>query len=397
MTTHFVHATNSSGYDEISCKIIKSCASIIISPLSYIYNYSLHTGIFPDRLKTAVVKPLHKKGDKFNISNYRPISLLPTFSKIFEKAMYSRLNQHLYTNNILVPEQYAFRKVMSTEDAAFRLTDSVLKSLNQKLHVGGSFCDLSKAFDCVRHEILLTKMHFYGIRGITIDWFRLYLTNRRHKVEIKLPNSTHNLVSDWGILKHEVPQGSILGPLLFLVYINDLPLRINFLAEPILFADDTSVIISNRNFIGFSTTANLILACMIERFSANKLVLNLEKTNTLKFVTNNLPYCALSIGHKDRYIEEAVHLKFLGIQTDNHFNWKNHIDQIIPELSAACYMVRKMYYICNNDTLRSIYFAYFHSIASYGIIFGGNSSNSKKIFYLQKRIITIMVDAHPRT
>ena len=108
--TRFLKPKYSSGYNEISCTVIKSCASIISSPLSYIYSYSLHTGIFPDRLKTAVVKPLHKKGDKFNISNYRPISLLPTFSKIFEKAMYSRLNQHLYTNNMLVPEQYAFRK-----------------------------------------------------------------------------------------------------------------------------------------------------------------------------------------------------------------------------------------------------------------------------------------------
>ena len=162
----FLKPKNSSGYDEISCKIIKSCASIISSPVSYIYNYSLHTGIFPDRLKTAVVKPMHKKGDKFNISNYRPISLLPTFSKIFEKAMYSRLNQHLYANNILVPKQYALRKGMSTEVAAFSLTDSILKSLNQKLHVGGIFYDLSKVFDCVNHEILLTKLHFYGIRGI---------------------------------------------------------------------------------------------------------------------------------------------------------------------------------------------------------------------------------------
>jgi hypothetical protein len=134
-------------------------------------------------------------------------------------------------------------------------------------------------------------------------------------------------------------------------------LRINSLAEPILFADDTSVIISNSNFTEFSTTANLVLARMIEWFSTNRLVLNLEKTNILKFATNNRTYYALTIGHKNKFIEEEVCLKFLGIQTDNHLNWKNHIDQIIPKLSAACYMVRQMYYICNNDTLRSIYFA----------------------------------------
>jgi hypothetical protein len=136
------------------------------------------------------------------------------------------------------------------------------------------FFDLSKAFDCVNHEILLSKLHFYGFQGITNDWFRSYLTNRKQKVEIKSPNSTHNLVSDWGIMKHGVPQGSILGPLLFLVYINDLSLRINSLAEPILFAYDTTVIISNSNLTEFSTTANLVLACMIEWFSANRLVLN---------------------------------------------------------------------------------------------------------------------------
>jgi hypothetical protein len=136
---------------------------------------------------------------------------------------------------------------------------------------------------------------------------------------------------------------------------------------------------------------------MVEWFSANMLVLKLEKTNIMKFVTINLPYCALTIGHKDKYTEEAVNLKCLGIHIDSHLNWKNHIDQIISELNPACYIVRQMYYICNSDTLRSIYFAYFHSIACYGIIFWGHSANSKKIFILQERIISIMVGAHPRT
>jgi hypothetical protein len=109
-----------------------------------------------------------------------------------------------------------------------------------------------------------------------------------------------------------------------------------------------------------------------------------EKINIIKSITNNLPHCALTIGRKNKYIEEAVNLKFLGIQTDNHLNRKNHTDQTVPKSSAACYMVRQTYHICNNDTLKSIYFAYFHSIASYGIIFGGNSSNSKKVHFTEE-------------
>jgi hypothetical protein len=160
------------------------------------------------------VRPLYKKGDKTNMSNYRPISLLTTFSKVLEKVLYNRLSHYLQTNNILVPEQFGFRKGMSNENTAFKLTDSVLKSLNQKMHVGEIFCDL--AFDCVDHEILVTILHYFGSLGATASWFRSYLTDRKQKIEIKSPYASQSTYSSWGTIKHGVPQGSVLGPLLFI-------------------------------------------------------------------------------------------------------------------------------------------------------------------------------------
>jgi hypothetical protein len=141
------------------------------------------------------------------VSNYRPISLLTTFSKVIEKVMYNRLSHYLQTNNILVPEQFGFRKGISTEDADFKLTESVLKSLNQKMYVGGIFCDLAKACDCVNHEILLIKLHFFGIQGATASWFRSYLTDRKQNIEIKSPYATQSTYSNWGTTEHGVPQG----------------------------------------------------------------------------------------------------------------------------------------------------------------------------------------------
>jgi hypothetical protein len=182
-------------------------------------------------------------------------------------------------------------------NATFRLTDGVFKSLNQKIHVVGIFCHLAKAFDCVKHEILLAKLHLYGIQGVTAVCFRSYLTHRRQKDGTKSPSSTQNFFSDWGTLKHGGPQGSILGPLLFIISINDLPLRINSLSEPILFDDDAGVIISSIKFEDFCTISNLILSHVTEWFAANKLVLNLEKTNIMKSVTNNSPHCAVTIGY----------------------------------------------------------------------------------------------------
>jgi len=177
---------NSSGYNGISTKILKLCGSQISKPLAFIIDKSIKTGVFPECLKYAVITPLHKRGDVPDMANYRPISLLPVFSKIFEKAMHSRLNQHLQTNNILATEQYGFRKGLSTEQATYSLTNNILMAWNKKIHIGGIFCDLTKAFDCVNHDIFIAKLEYYGIQDVTINWFKSYLIDRKQRIKISV-------------------------------------------------------------------------------------------------------------------------------------------------------------------------------------------------------------------
>jgi hypothetical protein len=152
----------SSGYDEISTKILKTSAPFNSSPLYYICNKSILSGTFPTQLKYAVVKPLLKKGDRKNVANYRAMSLLTSFSKVFEKIIYDRLLKHIETNNILVDEHFGFRITSSTDKASYKITDKILNALNNRVMVGGIFCDLQKAFECVNHNILLTKVEFCG-------------------------------------------------------------------------------------------------------------------------------------------------------------------------------------------------------------------------------------------
>jgi hypothetical protein len=187
---------------------------------------------------------------------------------------------------------------------------------------------------------------------------------------MKPSSASPNFFTNWGTVTHGLPQGSISGPLFFVMYINDLPSTIRTLSEPIIFTDDTSVIISNKSIGDFWTLANSVLSHMSEWFTVNKLV---EKTKIMKFATNNAPQCALSIRYNGKYIEESANTKFHGLQSDNHQNWKNNIDQMILKLSVACYVVRSVFYIVSIDTLKSVYFAYFHSIKNYEIIFWGNS------------------------
>jgi hypothetical protein len=169
---------SSCGYDEVPLKILKISLPYIISPMVYLCNRSILSGIFPSWHKYAQIVPTFKKGDKEQPTNYRPISLLTSFSKIFEKVIYKRLDNHVNANNILAKEQYGFRSNTSIEQAIYQLTNNILKALDNKQLVGGIFCDLTKAFDCVDHKILLNKLEFYGITGNANKLIKSYLTER---------------------------------------------------------------------------------------------------------------------------------------------------------------------------------------------------------------------------
>jgi len=323
---------NSSGYDEISNSMLKYCVNEISKPLTYIFNLSLRTGVFPDRFKHAVVRPIHKKGDKSTMNNYRPVSLLMTCSKVLEKIMLNRLNHHLQTNEILALEQFGFRKGSNIENAVFALTDYILTSLNQRKYVEGIFCDLTKAFDCVNHEILLTKLHYYGIQGVCWNWFKTYITNRKQKVQMISQSGIQDSNCKWEAIKSGVPQGSILGPLLFVVYMNDLPRGVNQLARPVIYADDTSVLVSAKDLEELEVKVSTTLHHITDWFSINRLTLNMEKTNCIKFTANHTKHQRQQNDLVNDSIEEVTNTTFLGLELDKNINWKNHVEKNLSKV-----------------------------------------------------------------
>jgi hypothetical protein len=265
----------------------------------------LTTGTFPDRLQFSEIIPIYKKGDKTLISNYRPISLLPVFSKIFEKIVYKRLYYHLTLNNILVKEQFGFRCDTSTKIAIYTLINNVLSFLNDKKIVGGLFCELKRAFDCVNYDILLLKMKFYGITGTANKLMGSYLRNRYQRVVINFHNKSNGYLSEWEKVKHVVPQGSVLGPLLFLLYIRDLSKSVLDKSNPLLFADDTSFIIASRDKNIFKSHTKEVFNEIYKWFYSNLLILNHNKTYIMQFVTKTDCKINMQISFDDKRIATA--------------------------------------------------------------------------------------------
>ena len=378
--------SKSSGYDELSVHLIKQIIHYIVSPLTHIFNLSLSSGIFPDSLKIARVIPIYKKDDPAQIINYRPISLLPSISKILEKIAYKRLYSFLNINNILIPNQYGFRKNYSTDYAILKLIDEITDSLSKR----NIFMDLSKAFDTIDHNILIQKLKAYGVRGKALSWFEDYLRNRRQFVSFKSKTSSVSTV------KCGVPQGSILGPLLFLIYINDI-VNATPLLTHILFADDTNIFYSHKDINTLIITVNLELAKLSCWFKCNKLSLNIRKTNYIYF--KNLH--SKDVLHNDISIDgmiivEKNSTKFLGITIDSSLTWGSHIDNICILASRAVGILYKMKYCLPKKSLFMLYNSLILSHLSYCNIAWGNCNKTKLnvLLLLQKKALRICTQSH---
>ena len=316
---------------------------------------SFSTRQFTSVLKIAKVIPIYKKQSRVDYTNYRPISLLSNIEKIIEKLMYKRLSNFLDINNLIYSLQFGFQPKYSTNHALINLTESIRQSLDEGSFGCGIFVDLQKAFDTVDHKILLHKLEYYEIRGICKDWFKFYLSDRKQFVSINGYNSDLMPV-DCG-----VPQGSVLGPLLFLIYINDLHKAIQY-CKVHHFADDTNLFHASKSVKNLNKLVNCVMKDLSKWLSANKISLNVEKTELVIFKSPRkvlLDEIKIKLSGKRLYPSNSV--KYLGIKIDRFLHWHDQVNSIAVKLNTANALLLKIRNYVNTKTLRNIYFVIFDS------------------------------------
>ena len=382
------------GYDNIPIHVIKNSFHLISTPLMNIINLSFVKGIFPDKLKIAKVIPIYmyKAEDPCLFANYRPISLLPNFSKFFEKVMYNRLTEFAETYEILYCCQFGFRKNHSTSLALIHLINKISSAIDRHEIPAGVFLDLSKAFDTLDHEILFAKLEHYGICDVALKWIKSYFSCRQQFVQFNEVCSTTQTI------KCGVPQGSILGPLFFILYINDLP-NASKLTQPFLFADDTSIFYSHSDLNKLHSTLNDELRNFDVWLKCNKLSVNLQKTNYIIFKSRQkkLNYnFTLFFGNQS--LNQANLTKFLGVYVDEYLTWKHHISFICKQISKSVGIIFRSRFYLSSKTKVTLYYALIYPYITYCNSTWSSTyvSNLNRIFYLQKRVVRAIVNSDYR-
>lgn len=375
--------SSSSGADNYSTSLIKKCSVYLAKPLCYIINSCFNEGSFPNILKLSKIICLFKKGDPKSILNYRPISLLSVFSKIIEKILAKRITTFLENNNILSNSQHGFREKRSTLSALCGILDFIYKQLDKNNKVMAVFIDLTKAFDCVDHEILLKKLNIYGLRGNCHKLLKNYLSSRKQFVHFLGENSVE-LPIEIG-----VPQGSVLGPLLFLLYCNDVSSILNIYHCE--FADDMTLLASDNNIDVVSQNLSANLSSLLKYFSSANLNMNQDKTFSLQFHPQAANYTSSPlIKINGKSVQQVKSFKLLGLFLDLSLNWKDHVSYICNKTAKHCFALKRLHHITSKYVSKAFYHSSFESVIRYGIICWGNSTEATRIFILQKRAIRCM-------
>ena len=374
--------------NEIPVNLLKKLANLLEIPMAIIINASFCSGVFPDALKIARITPIHKSGDLTDPSNFRPISSLPYISKVYEKLMTNRILSFCNKYSIVYRKQFGFQPGLSTSNALIELTEQIYESLNNKNHQFTILIDIKKAFDSVNQNILLEKLSSYGFRGVPLAWFESYLSDRQCYMEVD------SVRSNTRIFNVGIPQGSILGPILFLLYVNCLP-RISEIFNTLLYADDTTMSSSGHDVRQLTDLTNTELTKLVDWTLSNKLTLNAQKTELIIFSNRLSNDNHVSLNLQGSQLVPKNSVKYLGVHLDCKLNFRTHINDILSKISRHSGILYKIRDLLPLKTRLDYYHAFIYPYIEYNIIIWGGTFKSvlTPLNIQHKRVIRIICGA----
>jgi len=379
--------SKATGLDKISARLLRECADLIASSLCSIFNLSITTGVFPDEWKCSKVIPLFKQGERADLNNYRPISIIPVVAKVFERIIYDQAFAYLTEHNLISSHQSGFRCLHSTVTALLEATDNWAYNIDSGNVNAVVFLDLKKAFDTVDHDILLSKLNVYGFRGAANNWFKSYLNCRNQKCFV------NGCISENRSLTCGIPQGTILGPLLFLLYINDLPICLSY-SQPRMYADDTHLTYADNDLSTIELNLNQDLANVSEWLIANKLTLNKSKTEFMLIGSRQRLGTfddAPSLMINGAPIKQVFNSKSLGVYIDGNLSWTVNIDKSSKKIASSIALKRIRSFV-PRKTLQFIFNSLIQPHFDYCNVVWGNCNKTlaDKLQKLQNRAARIL-------